>query len=59
MREGDTYAPTPMIELDVPPGAPTVLSWGPALPALEGERHDRGTKRGFSITEQEADQLDH
>ena len=31
---GDTYAPMPMMLEEVPPGAPTVFSEGPALPAL-------------------------
>jgi hypothetical protein len=30
--EGDTNAPTPMMEEAVPPGAPTVLRAGPLLP---------------------------
>ncbi len=31
---GDTYAPTPIMCENAPPGAPTVLSAGPLLPAL-------------------------
>lgn len=33
--DGVTYAPTDKILDDVPPGAPTVVSDGPLLPALD------------------------
>lgn len=31
---GDTYAPTPIMLEEVPPGAPTVVNAGPLFPAL-------------------------